>query len=74
MHFGDRRLEVMPIATPLRIDAARRGETWYALSANEPAVWGCGSSQDAAIGNLVRAHAERFNVVIEPSHESEEVS
>lgn len=48
----------------LKIEVAPRGRglEWHAQLKDQPGKWGAGRSIDEAIGNLVQAHYEDFNI------------
>jgi len=43
----------------------KRTDDYHASLKDEPGIWGCGKSVYAAIGNLINAHPEKFNIKIE---------
>jgi|HubBroStandDraft_1064217.scaffolds.fasta_scaffold129095_3 hypothetical protein len=46
------------------IDVTRRAADWHACDGENKAIWGCGSTIDAAIGDVVRSHREHFEIAI----------
>lgn len=42
----------------------REAPKYHAQIKDEPGFWAAGMSRDEAIGDLIRCHPERFNVVI----------
>lgn len=48
----------------LEIVVTQRVVDYHAALATDPAVWGCGKTEEEAIGDLVRSHPEVFNVSV----------
>ena len=48
----------------------KRTDDYHASLKDAPGVWGCGKSVYAAIGNLINAHPEKFNIKIEHHFEA----
>jgi hypothetical protein len=48
--------------TSLQIDVTKRGGDMYACLSGRPEVWGCGNTLYGAIGNLLMAHQDVFNI------------
>jgi hypothetical protein len=44
------------------IVVTKRRDDFHAAVAGRPELWGCGNSHRAAIGDLVTAHGEHFNI------------
>ena len=42
----------------------KRAEDFKAFLQDDAGVWGCGMTSDAAVGDLVRSHAHRFNIAV----------
>jgi predicted RNase H-like HicB family nuclease len=49
----------------------KRSHDYHAEIKDIPACWGCGKTQDEAIGDLIRAHKSMFNLNIELKNEGE---
>lgn len=45
----------------------RRVVDYHASLVTNPAVWGCGKTEEEAIGNLIRSHPEVFNISVKQS-------
>lgn len=46
----------------MKIVITKRHDDYHACIEGHPEIWGCGRDQDAAVGDLIRAHQEFFNV------------
>lgn len=46
----------------MKIIITKRQDDYHACIDGHPELWGCGRDQDAAVGDLIRAHQEFFNV------------
>ncbi len=48
----------------MKVIVTKRSDDYHACQAGKTAVWGCGKTADEAIGSLIRAHQDRFNITI----------
>ena len=46
-----------------RIVVVRRNDDYHASLEGHPEIWGCGKTSESAIGSLVSAHKEVFDIV-----------
>jgi hypothetical protein len=46
----------------IEIVVTQRTADYHAALASNPKIWGCGQSEEEAIGDLVRSHPEMFDV------------
>ncbi len=51
----------------MKITITKRGEDYHACLEGQPQIWGCGKTSDEAVGNLIRAHTDTFNITVEGS-------
>lgn len=49
---------------PVKICVERRSDDFHACLESNRAIWGCGSTENAAIGDLVRTHAATLGLQI----------
>jgi len=55
---------VKSVETPV-IVVTKRTHDYMAILKDHPEIWGCGENIYSAMGNLISAHPEFFNVKIE---------
>lgn len=48
----------------MNIVVTKRSDDFHAALKDNPAVWGCGKTIDAAIGDLIRSHQHRLGITI----------
>ena len=46
------------------IVVTKRSDDLHACMAGRPEIWGCGKTLYEAVGSLIAAHPERFNIEI----------
>lgn len=49
----------------MKIVVRKRGDDYHAWLDGHPEIWGCGKTPDEAIGKLITAHTDTFNIEIE---------
>jgi hypothetical protein len=61
-HYSDN----LPINTKVcnYCPLTKRSDDYHACLENNTKIWGCGNSQDKAIGDLINAHRDIFNISI----------
>lgn len=50
---------------PIVIEVMERLHDYHACIKGRPGVWAAGRNMDEAIGDLIRHHSEKFNIVVE---------
>ena len=49
----------------MKIVVTKRNDDYHACLDGHPEIWGCGKTADEAIGKLITAHEEEFNIKVE---------
>lgn len=47
------------------IIVTRRQDDYHACLKEDAAIWACGKTENEAIGNLIRFHPQKFDIIIE---------
>lgn len=49
----------------MKIIVTKRNDDYHACLSGHPEIWGCGKNESEAIGDLIRSHTQRLNIMVE---------
>lgn len=64
-HEKETKKLIEQILTPIVIEVTKRSGDYHACIQGHPGIWAAGRNLDEAIGDLIRHHAAKFNVIVE---------